>query len=62
VVFAGAGTLGQEISELGETIEYAGGAGLRIKVSKDFGLDLSIDEAINKDGETTTYVYVGQRF
>lgn len=62
VVFAGAATLGDGYDDLGGEIAAAGGIGLRIKLSKSFDLDFSIDAAVNIDGDTTTYVYVGQRF
>lgn len=62
VAFVGAAAVGDSFDDLGRNFPAAGGLGLRIKLSKAFNLDFSIDGAINVEGETSTYVYVGQRF
>ncbi|MCV6825593.1 MULTISPECIES: hypothetical protein [Halocynthiibacter] len=61
VAFAGAGT-GE--TSYGEDIgaRYAGGVGLRFRLSRKFPLDFSADVAINDDNEQNYYIYVGQRF
>lgn len=62
-VFAGVGGVGDQFGGLGDTGPLtAAGAGLRFRVSRKFPVDFSIDVAVNQDEETTTYVYVGQRF
>lgn len=59
--FAGASAVGSDFSGLGERL-YAGGIGLRYRLSKSFPLDFSIDQAVNADGDTSIYVYIGQPF
>lgn len=61
VAFAGASAVGSDLSDLGSPV-YAGGAGIRFRLSKDYPLDFSIDQTINGDGESSTYVYIGQSF
>ncbi|MXU64774.1 BamA/TamA family outer membrane protein [Oceanomicrobium pacificus] len=61
--FVGAGQTAADFGSFGSRDPaLAGGAGFRFRLSKDFGLDFSIDAAANVDGDLTTYVYVGQRF
>jgi hypothetical protein len=38
------------------------GLGARLRVSKKFPVDFSVDVAVNREDEATTYVYLGQRF
>lgn len=59
--FAGASAVGSDLSNLGKPL-YAGGIGVRYRLLKDFPLDFSVDQAINGDGESSTYIYIGQTF
>ena len=62
-LFAGAGVVADSYDALGDAeVLYAGGIGLRYRLSKKFPMDFSIDAAINHDGEQTTYLYIGQAF
>lgn len=62
-IFADAGGVASGFDAFnGDAFEAAGGIGLRYRLSKKFPLDFSIDAAINSNGETMSYVYVGQRF
>jgi hypothetical protein len=40
----------------------AGGVGMRVLVSKDYGVNVGLDGAINKDGEKSFYIQVGEAF
>jgi hypothetical protein len=60
-VFAGAAALGPDFADLGP-MRLAAGAGLRYRLSRKYPLDLAADVAANEDGETVSYIYVGQRF
>jgi hypothetical protein len=62
VAFAGAGTVSESLIAATDGVVVAGGLGLRYRVSKEFGLDLSLDASVNEDSETLVYLYVGQRF
>lgn len=63
VGFASVGAVAADFSELKDAdARFAGGIGGRFRVSHKFPVDLSVDFALNEDNETTTYVYVGQRF
>lgn len=63
VVFAGTGAGGDEIGDLSfDNGGLAGGVGLRIRLSKDFGLDYAIDYARNLDDEEFVYLSLGQKF
>lgn len=62
-VFAGAGGVASSIGDFNSTsFEAAGGLGLRYRLSKKVPMDFSFDAAINSNGETTTYISIGQRF
>lgn len=60
--FAGLGQVEREVSFQDSELAYAGGVGLRYRVAREFGLDLSLDVSVNRDGETLYYLYVGQGF
>ncbi|RYH12066.1 BamA/TamA family outer membrane protein [Tropicimonas sp. IMCC6043] len=61
--FAGVGTVAPEFFALRDGPRlYAGGLGLRFRISKKFPLDFAVDAALNADSERTTYVRVGQAF
>ena len=63
VAFAGAGAGGNRVSDLSfNNGGSALGVGARFQLTKNFGLDYSIDYARNNDGEDFLYLYVGQRF
>ncbi|MBL4768724.1 MAG: BamA/TamA family outer membrane protein [Rhodobacteraceae bacterium] len=63
VVFAGAGMTGSEFSTLHEDgVHSAAGLGLRIRISRKFPVDFSIDGSLNNDNQKLLYIYVGQRF
>lgn len=61
-LFAGAGNVGDSLGGGLPDIVYAGGAGLRLRISDEFKLDVSLDAAVNNFEETEVYLYVGQRF
>ncbi|MFN0115591.1 MAG: BamA/TamA family outer membrane protein [Paracoccaceae bacterium] len=63
VAFAGVSVVGPDLGDLGSSgAKYAGGVGVRFRLSKDYPLDFSVDQAVNRDGDTSTYVYIGQAF
>lgn len=63
VLFAGLGNVASDFSEMAsENIRTAAGVGLRIRLSKKFPMDFSMDAARNDLGQDTYYIYVGQRF
>ncbi|WP_424991264.1 BamA/TamA family outer membrane protein [Fluviibacterium sp. S390] len=68
VAFAGVGEtlssleFGRRTLTRDSDLRYAGGLGLRYRVSKDFPIDLSLDVAINDLDEKNIYFYVGQAF
>jgi outer membrane protein assembly factor BamA len=62
VVFGGVGEVSDgRIANTDGTVSAAG-VGLRFRVSKEFGLDMSLDVSVNQDDEQLVYLYVGQRF
>lgn len=62
-VFAGIGSVAPDSSALADAERlYAGGVGVRLRISRKFPLDFAVDVAVNADDETTTYVRVGQAF
>jgi outer membrane protein assembly factor BamA len=62
-VFAGAGQVNTRFDlSRDDNLNYAGGVGVRYRLTEKFPLDLSADVALNDDREETFYVYVGQRF
>ena len=63
VVFAGTGSVGKEFGDLGSGDWHsAAGLGARIRLSKSYPLDYSIDLSRNDNHEDILYLYVGQRF
>lgn len=63
VAFAGVGTTGGDFEDFDSSnYHYAGGVGLRFKLSRKFDADFSIDMAYNDEKEKVLYVFVGQRF
>lgn len=63
VAFAGAGQTGNKFSSLSDDGTHtAFGVGARLRVSKKYPVDLSVDWSRNSDDERQLYVYVGQRF
>ncbi len=63
VVFAGAGSVGEETSDLSlDDLHAAAGVGARLRLSRKFPVDFSIDASWNDEGERLLYIYVGQRF
>lgn len=61
VALAGASRLGAGFSDLGATVS-AGGVGIRIRLSRTYPLDFSVDQTINDEGDSYTYIYIGQSF
>ncbi len=63
VLFAGAGSVANDFADLPSSpLRTAGGVGLRIRLSRKFPVDYSVDLAANERGERLLYVSVGQRF
>jgi hypothetical protein len=64
VAFAGVSVVGPDLGNLGQSggPKVAGGVGVRFRLSKDFPLDFSVDQTINREGQSYTYVYIGQDF
>jgi hypothetical protein len=63
VVFAGTGTVAEQFGDLGSGDWHsAAGIGGRIRLSKSYPLDYSIDLSWNDEHEEILYLYVGQRF
>lgn len=62
VAFAGMGDVQRNISSIDSGVRYAGGLGLRYRVSKDFALDVALDATVNDQDENYIYFYVGQSF
>jgi outer membrane protein assembly factor BamA len=63
VVFAGAGMVGADTDELSfDDAHAAAGVGARIRLSRKFPVDFSIDASWNDEDEQLLYIYVGQRF
>ena len=62
VAFAGGGDVKGSGTSTESGFRYAGGLGARYRVSKDFGLDFSVDATMNDNGESYLYFYVGQFF
>ncbi len=62
VAFAGIGQVGESLSQYtSENILPSAGVGLRFKISKTTGLNLSIDYALGEDSDAW-YFYVGESF
>ncbi|MEO0990314.1 MAG: BamA/TamA family outer membrane protein [Pseudomonadota bacterium] len=63
VVFAGAGSVGDDFGDaFGGAYRSAAGVGARLRLSRKFPVDYSIDVSGNEEGEGLLYVSVGQRF
>jgi outer membrane protein assembly factor BamA len=62
VAFGGIGEVEKSLFSIDSGVQYAGGLGLRYRVSKEFGLDVSVDATLNGNGESLVYLYVGQGF
>ncbi|SNS30780.1 Surface antigen [Tropicimonas sediminicola] len=63
VAFADVGGGGDSIRDIStDNGGYAGGLGVRFRLSQQFALDYSADYAINNDGDGFLYLYLGQRF
>ncbi|MGI1660913.1 BamA/TamA family outer membrane protein [Palleronia sp. KMU-117] len=64
VAFAGLGDVRRNILSLSldSGTRYAGGVGGRLRVSKEFDLDVSLDVTYNDKDESYVYFYVGQSF
>jgi hypothetical protein len=63
VVFAGAGSVGAETADLSLADAHgAAGVGARIRLSKKFPVDFSVDVSWNNQDDRLLYIYVGQRF
>jgi hypothetical protein len=58
--------IGVDAPDLGafnsDTLSSAGGVGLSYRLSKKTPLDFAFDVATNSDGETTSYITIGQRY
>lgn len=62
VLFGGAGFVSPGWSDLNEaTFLPAAGAGLRVEVSKEYHLNLSVDAAVGRES-TGLYLYIGEAF
>jgi outer membrane protein assembly factor BamA len=62
VAFAGVGEVQRNLTSLDSGTRYAGGLGLRYRVSRDFDLDVSLDVTLNDQRDSLVYFYVGQNF
>jgi hypothetical protein len=62
-VFAGVGGVANGFGGFNsDATVSAGGVGLRYRLSKGVPLDFAFDVAFNSNGETTSYITIGQRF
>ncbi len=62
-VFGGAGRIWYErFQEDDRSVRFAGGVGLRYRLTRNFPIDLGIDGTLNDAGEATAYLRVGQAF
>ncbi len=63
VAFADIGGGGDSIREIStDNGGYAGGVGVRFRLSRQFALDYSADYAVNNEGDGLLYLYLGQRW
>lgn len=61
--FFGAASIGESFDSLSSpNAIYAGGFGLRYRLSKSFPIDFSLDVSMNKEGQVYQYIYIGQSF
>ncbi len=62
-IFGGAGRIwDKRFREQEESVRFAGGVGLRYRLTRKFPIDLGIDGTLNDAGEATSYLRVGQVF
>ncbi|WP_317711363.1 BamA/TamA family outer membrane protein [Tropicimonas sp. TH_r6] len=62
-VFGGAGRIwDKRFREEGRPVRFAGGVGLRYRLTRKFPIDLGIDGTMNDAGDATTYLRAGQAF
>ncbi|HET7085576.1 MAG TPA: BamA/TamA family outer membrane protein [Rhizomicrobium sp.] len=61
VAFAGLGSVAPTINRFDELL-YSGGAGMRFLASREYGVNIGIDGAVNAQGEATYYIQVGEAF
>jgi len=63
VAFAGTSSVGESFGSLtNPDAIYAGGVGVRYRLSKTFPIDFSFDVSVNKEGQVYQYIYLGQQF
>ncbi len=62
-IFGGASIIGSSFDDIGGSGPlYAGGLGVRYRLSKKFPLDFSVDYTVNSNNDQYTYVFLGQAF
>jgi Omp85 superfamily domain len=61
VAFAGAGAVAHSIDDF-ETPLASAGVGIRFLASKDYDVNIGIDGAITREGDTAWYIQVGEAF
>jgi len=61
VAFAGLGSVAPTINRFDKLL-YSGGAGMRFLASREYGVNIGIDGAVNAEGQATYYIQVGEAF
>jgi outer membrane protein assembly factor BamA len=61
VAFAGVGSVAPALNRFDKML-YSGGGGLRFLASKEYGVNIGLDGAVNAQGEATYYIQVGEAF
>jgi len=61
VAFAGMGSVAPTINRFDKLL-YSGGAGMRFLASREYGVNIGIDGAVNAEGQATYYIQVGEAF
>ncbi|MEI9991713.1 MAG: BamA/TamA family outer membrane protein [Rhizomicrobium sp.] len=61
VAFAGAGAVGHSVDSFNQAL-YSAGGGIRFLASRDYGVNIGIDGAVNRNGESSWYIQVGEAF
>jgi outer membrane protein assembly factor BamA len=61
VAFAGLGSVAPSIGRFDKLL-YSGGVGMRFLASREYGVNIGIDGAVNAQGQTTYYIQVGEAF
>lgn len=61
VAFAGAGAVAPNVQSFDKML-YSGGLGVRFLASKEYGVNVGLDGAVNAQGEATWYIQVGEAF